>query len=166
MEGAQSDNATPPDGRPKQGSVTYTLTWGRSRLRVPKLPAMPRAIRAIKDGHFKQSDSEVWSAAGRLSTAIQIAQLFLTAHEMGHSIDDPTQQAIQRLFPELATMQRVLDYMMGLQRVFSPDAPEPSTELQGLLFIGSSGSRVGNFQCFGSVQVRIFRRRYSSSRKP
>jgi len=31
---------------------------------------------------------------------------------------------------------------------------------------GSSRTRVGNFHSFGSVQVRIFRRRYSSSRKP
>jgi hypothetical protein len=29
---------------------------------------------------------------------------------------------------------------------------------------GSSWSRVGNFHSFGSVQVRIFRRRYASSR--
>ena len=31
---------------------------------------------------------------------------------------------------------------------------------------GSSRSRVGTFHSFGSIQVRIFRRRYSSSRKP
>jgi hypothetical protein len=31
---------------------------------------------------------------------------------------------------------------------------------------GSARTRVGNFHSFGSVQVRIFRRRYSSSRKP
>src|SRR5262249_40402895 len=31
---------------------------------------------------------------------------------------------------------------------------------------GSSRFRVGNFHSFGSMQVRIFSRRYSSSRKP
>jgi predicted nucleic acid-binding protein len=32
------------------------------------------------------------------------------------------------------------------------------------IFYGSSGNRVGGFQSFGSMQVRIFRRKYSSSR--
>ena len=31
-------------------------------------------------------------------------------------------------------------------------------------FSGSSGNRVGEFQSFGSIQVKIFSRKYSSSR--
>ena len=33
-------------------------------------------------------------------------------------------------------------------------------------YYGSSGFLVGDFHSFGSMQVRILRRRYSSSRKP
>jgi len=36
----------------------------------------------------------------------------------------------------------------------------------GIMGFGSSGFRVGDFQSFGSVQVRTFSRKYCSSRNP
>jgi hypothetical protein len=44
--------------------------------------------------------------------------------------------------------------------------PARRTSNDEIYFSGSSRSRVGTFHSFGSIQVRIFRRRYSSSRKP
>jgi hypothetical protein len=72
-----------------------------------------------------------------LDLALQAWQLFLTAFQLGLSIDDENQKTLSAVFPELASMQTVLDHLARLPRAGepgpAPGQPFPAQEFVDLI---------------------------------
>ena len=77
--------------------------------RVPVLKTLPSSITAITDKRRKEHAVETWENEAKMDFLLSCLITFLEAYEAHVSISVDTQEAIRKVFPELADMQQVLN---------------------------------------------------------
>ena len=91
-------------------SVTYPFSGFQGRWPIPQEPApTPEAVRQLSTKVEQRRGKDIWRATQRLKVAGFVWTRFVLFGLLRHRLDDFTEDAVVKWFPQLADIGRILN---------------------------------------------------------